>query len=534
MARLSTAVKAEAIDILKESPWTWAIAHGIELPTGGLLRLANHEYQVEPYDAAAPLLVFLKGAQLGFSEMAVLRTLHGCAFRYHSGVIYYFPTKIDVTDFSKARFGPLIQINPVLKKLVSETDAANIKRVGKVMLYLRGLRSPVSAKSAPADKLVFDELDEAPADMVDLARKRLDHSEYQEIEALSTPTIPDFGIDGLFQLTDQRYRQIYCEACHKYTCLERDFPDCLAEQRDGTVIKVCRHCHKALDLGNPRNEYVADYPGKLWQGKAAIGYRISQLQSHYVNPATILNEYKAAKFPQDFYNSRLAQAWIDAANRLDVSHVLSLAGNHGLEWTLAKGEVAIGADIGPVVHHVIVARKEYGGTYRIIWLGELDWGGLDMLMERYRGTMVVDGMPEPARVLELGRRHPYRIYGCFYTQSGKTVRQWDETDNKIMIYQAEAMDASHQVLQTGKVMLPRATIPEVKEFAQHCHNVARRKIEDEETGAIRYQWIKMGPDHYRKAFNFMVLASEKVGESVTGAATNYKGLLHSGIARSYA
>jgi hypothetical protein len=288
-----------------------------------------------------------------------------------------------------------------------------------------------------------------------------------------------------------------------------------------------------LDLGHERNEYVAEYPGRLWQGKPAIGYRISQLQSIYVNPATILSEYKQGKFPQDFYNSRLAQAWIDAANRLDAAHVLALCGNHGLEFTLAKGEVAIGADIGPVVHHVVVARKEYSGTYRVIWLGELDWGGLDMLMERYRGCMVVDGMPEPARVLELGKRHPYRIFGCFYSQSASLVKHWDETDCKIVVYQAQAMDSSHQVLQRGQVLLPRASLDEVKLFAQHCHNVARRKVEDEETGAVKYQWIKMGEDHYRKAFNFMILAGERVGTSVQGAANDYKYLTTVGIARSY-
>ena len=368
--------------------------------------------------------------------------------------------------------------------------------------------------------------------MVDLAKKRLDHSEHQEIEALSTPTIPDFGVDALFQLTDQRHRMIYCEPCGKYTCLERDFPACLAERKDGSVIRVCKHCGQELNLGHERNEYVADYPGREWHGRPAIGFRISQLQSTYVNPATILQEYKDGKFPQDFYNSRLAQAWIDAANRLDVAHVLALAGNHGMEWT-AKQEVAIGADIGPVVHHVVVARKEYGGTFRVIWIGETDWGGLDMMMERYRGTMVVDGMPEPARVLELGKRHPYRIFGCFYSQTPKTVKYWDETDCKVVVYQAECMDNSHQVLQRGQVMLPRNSLAEVKTFAVHCHNVARRKVEDEETGNVKYQWIKLGADHYRKSFNFMVLAAERVGESVTGAANSYKGLIQSGFAKTY-
>jgi len=375
--------------------------------------------------------------------------------------------------------------------------------------------------------------------MVDMALKRLDHSDFQEVEVLSTPTMPDYGIDKFFKLTDQRHRMIYCQGCGKYTCLERDFPKCLAVKKDGSVHKVCSKCGKTLDLGHERNEYVADFPGKRHNGRPAIGWRISQLQSIHVPAAKILEEYQDGKFPQDFYNSRLAEAWIDAANRLDVQHIMALCGSHGMEYT-EKQEVAIGVDIGPVVHHVVVARKEMSGptpdspgTYRVIYLGETDWGGLDLLMERYRGKMVVDGLPEPARVKELAIRHPYRVFACFYSTSPKIVKQWDETEKTIRVYQAEAMDSSHMVLQRGRVSLPRKDIAESKTFAQHCHNVARRKVEDEETGNVRYQWFKLGPDHYRKAFNFMVLASERVGESTSKNAGDYRAMMTSGLVDTY-
>ncbi len=280
-------------DLARSDAGAWAILNGIYLPSAGCkFSFKNHEYLEEPYRTQAPLIVVKKGAQLGFSERSVIRSVHDCGYRLKSGLIYYFPTKVDVTDFSKARFGPLISANPIMSGLVKDTDAANIKLVGRCMLYLRGLRTATSAKTAVADKLVFDEIDEAPEVMVDLARKRLDHSDFQEVEALSTPTMPDYGVDKFFQLTDQRHRMLYCQGCGHYTCMERDFPKCLGTKRDGTVHKICSKCGKDLDLGHERNEYAADFPGKLYNGLPAVGWRISQLQSIHVPAAKILAEFE--------------------------------------------------------------------------------------------------------------------------------------------------------------------------------------------------------------------------------------------------
>ena len=259
---MSSCLAIDFNEMARTDAGAWAVLNNIYLPSAGKnFSFENHQYLEEPYHTQAPFIAILKGAQLGFSERSVIRAIHDCGYRLKSGLIYYFPTKVDVTDFSKARFAPLISANPIMAGLVKDTDSANIKIINGRMLYLRGLRTSTAAKTAVADKIVFDELDEAPEAMVDLARKRLDHSEFQEIEALSTPTIPDYGIHAFFLLTDQRHRQIYCQHCGKYTCLERDFPKCLAEKRDGTVHKICVKCERDLDLSHPRNEYVADFPG---------------------------------------------------------------------------------------------------------------------------------------------------------------------------------------------------------------------------------------------------------------------------------
>jgi hypothetical protein len=42
------------------------------------------------------------------------------------------------------------------------------------------------------------------------------------------------------------------------------------------------------------------------------------------------------------------------------------------------------------------------------------------------------------------------------------------------------------------------------------HNVAKKLKEDEETGSKRYLYIKLGPDHFRHAFNYECMVRQNM------------------------
>ena len=115
----------------------------------------------------------MKAAQMGLTSKAMLKAIYGARYRNYKGILYLFPSKTDVTDFSKGRIDPLIGDNPeVIGKWIRETDAANIKKVWNSFIYLRGMNSRVGLKSIPVDLVIFDELDEAPQNAVDMAMER--------------------------------------------------------------------------------------------------------------------------------------------------------------------------------------------------------------------------------------------------------------------------------------------------------------------------------------------------------------------------
>jgi len=116
-----------------------------------------HEYLRQPYSDDHPYLVEQKAAQLGLTSKAIIKVAYLARFENYRGILYLFPSKTDVTEFSKGRVSPLIDDNPdTIGSWISETDAANIKRIHNAFLYLRGMQSRISLKSIPVDFIVFD------------------------------------------------------------------------------------------------------------------------------------------------------------------------------------------------------------------------------------------------------------------------------------------------------------------------------------------------------------------------------------------
>lgn len=486
----------------------WAAKSGIRVD-GNLINLADHRYQIDMLACDHPNQSFRKGAQIGLTTLQMLKTIHGhLNQRYPQGTLYLFPSRDDVTDFSKGRFAPLITDNPVIQQAVSDTDAANIKRVGGAMLYFRGTRSRSQLKSVPVDRLVFDEIDEMQPRMVDLAMERISHSSVREIVKISTPTLPDYGIDVAHQESDQRVWQIKCRHCGRHTCLELEFAEREREQRvlvrrpDGTVIRACTHCGGEI---YPRDgHWVAQFPER---SRDAVGWWISQLNSKFVAPEAILQAYQDPRCNlTEFYNSKLGMPYVEAKDRLTIEQVLSLCSDYGIT-THDAGPCSMGVDQGKDLH-VVVGKRDGRGS-KIVLLEVLkEWEQLDNVVKLHHvSRAVVDALPETRNAREFSKRFPGKIYLNYYQDHQRGGYKWDDREMTVACNRTESLDSSHKELLDGLVGLPRKS-DTVEEFAKHCHNVAKRLEEDDETGSRRYVYVKLGPDHFRHAFNYETMARQ--------------------------
>jgi acyl CoA:acetate/3-ketoacid CoA transferase alpha subunit len=507
-------------------PWAWVYFNAMQL-FGGEYQIEGHEFQIDIMQCDAQRQCAKKSPQMGgFTEILVIRALHGLIHgRYKQGVLYLFPTADEVSDFSRSRFKTFLKNNPVVGRHVKDTDSVEVKKIGQGTLFLRGARlsqdiqgaqkTSSKLKSLPVDLLVGDEIDEMDEGALDLAKGRLDHSALQEEWYLANPTVPGFGVDALYESSDQRMWTIECEKCGRENVLELQFPDCLQRQKDGRVIRACKKCGFELD---PRAGYwVAQYPSR---SNDMVGWCISHLNSKWTNPKTILDEFEDPETDLvRFYNRRLARAYVSAENKLRQNDIYLCCGKDEMAHR-SMGPCAMGVDVGKKLHVAIGQKVALAGVKIVKMLRANDFNDVWQIANTFNvRSAVFDMLPETHKVREFCTSAPYQAFGCFYSEKQQGVAAWNETNRSIMVNRTEICDASHRLVVTpGRLEIPRKD-DEVKEFAKECCNIAKVKEEDPRTGSAVYRYRKLGDDHYRHALNYLMLACQRVETTVRAPFT---------------
>jgi hypothetical protein len=467
----------------------------------------GHEFLRTIYDDTAPHVCLSKAAQIGGTTWAVLRAIHTCVVGLD--VMYFFPTRTDVLDFGRARVNPLLADNPFLAKLMSETDTVGLKKIGDAHFYLRGMQSTVGMKSVPADLIVFDELDEAEPQAKAMARERLGHSDYKRIVELSNPSLPDYGIDEIYQRSDQRHWQVKCPACGEWTALDEEFPRKLGQEvkiilprKYGGFYRACPKCASELDLA--AGEWVADFPSR-----PIHGYRISQLISSKVDPGEILDEYRTTRYPDRFFNLKIGIPWADIERRLDAMTVLARCSDESLAES-SEEICVMGVDTGKALHTVVLQFSKTG-PHRLIYLNECrSFSELDALIKRFNvHQCVIDSLPETYATREFARRHRGIVYMSQFVEAQRGGPRWDRDSQMVAVNRTDALDGSRAAIRNEQVILPRRQ-PIIEEFAQHMTHDAKVLDEDEETGIQRYRYVKLGTNHYSFAFTYAWMAASDV------------------------
>lgn len=539
-----------AEDLAAVDPAYWADFKRIRLQKG-LWSPLHRQYLLEPMQYYGRRICYMKATQGGFTETEILKSLHGMIYkRYPGGVLYLFPTAKDIKDFSQARFGPLIRANPrsIGKYLDKTTDNATLKKIGDACLYLRGgtlsksVGDTMDAMEASGlrgitvDRIVYDELDIMDDDVIDKADGRLGDSDTEEEVFISNPVLPDSGIAAIFEKSDQRHWFRKCLHCDKtptvndtlpwfvdpkngWISAELSFPGCVKYNTNGRGYIACPTCGRAV--ANEPGKWVPTRPENTHYMQ---GYRWSQLTSAKRDPGEILTLFNdPPRKKEDIVRLRLGLPYVAAEDRLTKSEVLGCCQGYN-QMSKHEGPCAMGIDCQKPKRIVIGARtgRDSYSIFRVAGSSDSEWNEIVEWVRKFNvKSVVVDIRPYEdqartfqKRMMKLG----VRVFLCEYSESTPIGSMFNTKSGICKVNRTEVMDGTHRLVTTlGKLQIPRRC-PEVDEYAKQMCATAKVLETNKRTRQSVYRYRKLGPDDYRHATNYFMLACQtgRVGQASTG------------------
>lgn len=501
----------------------YAVLHTVNPDTGKPMGFGGYSYLLRPLNDDAPRIILQKGAQVGATVLAMLRTLWFVDVR-QAHTLYLFPTHRSAERFSRGRLGRMIDSSPRLRRLFDKSTRQH-RRARGVNLYCHGARSRIELMSMPIQHLVLDERDEMywsdphgrqPWSAVELARQRLSgQSQHWELD-LSTPTVPGHGIARDFAGSDRHEFMARCPACRRHAPLR--WPESLewkeAVQPSGRAARYrCLRCRRAWSEADRRRALQSGCWIPADPHAATRGYHLSQFLSPVATAERIVSAWQDAQDRpaalQLFHNVVLGLPYVADGARLSRASI-EAAQARGGGYRLAApaiGRVVLGADVGPTWLHVVVADL-VGPTLRLIWIAAIEsWERLAEIVRDWRvQCLVIDAQPETHQARQFVKRHP-QGWLCYYRP---LMNGWqiDAAGQRVAVPRTESLDGMYQRFRDGSILLP-ADAP--LEFCLQLEALVRLLRVNRQGQAVA-EYVESGhADHYAHALNYCHLASQLLG-----------------------
>ena len=493
-------------------PIVWAVHRGISLRDGVRFTMKNMPYLVGMLNCGKPIRNCKKGAQVCATTLEYLDAVHACYYRrYKQNIMYMMPTVTAVERLSKVSFDPIFTYNPWLMKkgstntvMCKEINGRSIVMVGAQSSQVgsTGVKDTANLRSIPCDCIKRDEIDLQDMDVVYISKQRLKRSEFGHEVNFGSPTYPGYGIDALYEGSDQRKWQIKCGSCGKYTCLVESFPNSIILSGD-RWIRACVHCSKEIFVRD--GSWVSEYPDRR-----EAGFWLDGLLSPFANLEEYMYQYHNIEGANmaEFMRSTLGYAVVEAENQLSDTAVLSRCSGEANQM-VSVGETCMGVDVGKTIHAVVgirTGRESYEilNVSRLNNLQELH----DLAQKMNVHSCVIDSGPHDFGVLEFQKSEPYTIYLCNYSEQMPGKPKFNSNEGLVKCNRNEWCDKVHTTFIDSRIRIPRSSV-EIKEYALEMTKTAKRIVTNKDTGMTKPRWIKLGADHYYHATLYFLLAASR-------------------------
>lgn len=514
----------------------------------------DHEFQRDICDDTSHTMVVIKPSQCGLSELTARMTLGFLATNQAVTAIYGLQTVFFSSRFFKSRIDPIIRESKTLSSMIlPASDSASFKQfTNGSQLHGAGFSAGIAVISVPSSAVIADETDFCDPQSIATAESRLSHSPFVDPETgvrgirrfFSTPTVPDYGVSGLFEKSSKRRRLVKCKHCSEWFwpslldhCVIDSWDQPMneltavdAQRLDdkghlASARLLCPHCHGVItrqNLSPDYREWVAEHP----EIRRMSGWQVSPFDlPAYHTPESLIRKLieTGDHAVQHWYNFALGLPYANALNSVTEGAVEknTTVKPFPPEGTDSISGCVMGLDVGKISWATI--GKVVDGKLHIVWAEQIrlrSEDGSDLeervleLLRRYRVVVgIMDALPYTDTILRIIARYPV-IKAAEYSIRDKTLPMMlhKDDDDIIKLNRSKTLSFLVKRVNSGQIQFPQMT--ETRTMASHLR--ALRQVErTKESGEVVQEWISTGPDHYGHSLNYCNMAAQALMDSMT-------------------
>lgn len=433
--------------------------------------------------------------------------------------IYTMPTSGDAKNFVLSKFDPMIERSEGLASNVGKAPLTGkavfntvVKRIGNSYYFFRGSWAAHGAQSIDADVIVVDELDFQNQEVKSMWEERTEGSSSQDvIYWVGYPSIKNFGMEELYEQSDQRKWYIECGHCYKRQTLE--WPDNVNFE---TRQYQCKFCKGVLSDDMRRKG--------LWKitkpdQPRIHGYSINKLMAPWISADKIIYRFENDT-PKKFMNYTLGLPYQSSDTEMtdkvmkditiDEATMLQMIGDK--EW-----KRVVGIDQGDIFHMFAGIATE---NFLIITHAHVLKTEDELInkIKRYNPDCVVmDMLPNKHTSLkvlkEIGKDRFFMGKERNWSESNKFKDYWvlDRAHNEVSIEHTESLDSMMDMVMEGGVFFRDDIKNLYTKDKKHpgVFDMMMNIIPDvqERFGRMRRIWKKVGEDHFAHSLNFSLVAT---------------------------
>lgn len=489
----------------------------------------------------------MKGSQLGFSVIAIVKSLF-VSIEQRKEALIVQPTGKAAGIFAQSRLDPIIAQSAALQEAFPRNDSVGLKTTkSHSHIFIRGSISEPDLISQPIDCAIIDEYDRCNTNALALILKRMSARALADrhVFVLSTPTLPEMGIDDEYAKGTQERFVFDCPSCGKGITL--DWPESVEiigdSPQDPRVEESyfkCQKCNSKLDLDDraldPKTGNQFLYKPWLeaarWEANATAQYHrsfhISQMYAPKITPGEMVLESMAAETNEakkvQFVNQSLGLPYVMEGARLNKEIINSCIGDHHLTDEPPADSsrmIVMGIDVGAVLDCVVteyIYTKEPGYEPHINSVAKVlairripgsDWGQLGNLMREFSvHHAVIDFQPETTKAREFANQFYGGVSLCQYRKGTQALdikcTVGDDRVSLLTVDRTSFLDMALGRFHKGTVTIPIDTDYIFKDHL--CALVRTLEFDEHNRPKAKYVTVGSEADHLAHAYTLSEVA----------------------------